>query len=176
MRLDSNGQQGDFPCNLERGTYVSYSKGTYNRCNFCSHLFFGASCSSSHLVHLRWFCHITGRDAFPCTGYQAQSRNISKDNGRDLLRATYQIFNQNSFFKLIAFPLLMKRLMGNLIDFNVPYADLFKTKVTEISQQARAVLGLEESASIEKYPSVRSLLRFFPGPLTIATCRDGTPG
>ncbi|KAL4201610.1 hypothetical protein AMTRI_Chr02g217050 [Amborella trichopoda] len=64
------------------------------------------------------------------------------------------------------FAFLVKRLIYNLLDFNVLCADLFKMKVTEIAQHARAVLDLEESTSIEKYPSIRPLLNFFLGPLT----------
>ncbi|KAL4179658.1 hypothetical protein AMTRI_Chr13g88390 [Amborella trichopoda] len=62
----------------------------------------------------------------------------------------------------------MKKMMDNLIDFDIPCADLLKTKVTEVAQQAREVLDLEESTSIKKYPSIRPLLRYFLGPLTVA--------
>ncbi|KAL4189032.1 hypothetical protein AMTRI_Chr08g163490 [Amborella trichopoda] len=62
---------------------------------------------------------------------------------------------------------LVKRLIDNLLDFDVPCADLFKAKVINMAHKAREVLYLEESASIEEYPSIRPLLRFFPGPLTI---------
>ncbi|KAL4191098.1 hypothetical protein AMTRI_Chr07g27960 [Amborella trichopoda] len=66
-------------------------------------------------------------------------------------------------------PFLAKRLTDNLLDFKVPYVNLFKTKVTKMDRQAREVLSLEEYVSIEKYPSIRSLLKFIPGPLTITS-------
>ncbi|KAL4198996.1 hypothetical protein AMTRI_Chr03g48900 [Amborella trichopoda] len=70
------------------------------------------------------------------------------------------------------YPFLAKSLINNLMDFNVPCVDLFKKKVTEIAQEAKATMDLEELASIEKYPSIRPLLKFFHRPLTLCkiTC------
>ncbi|KAL4192852.1 hypothetical protein AMTRI_Chr06g196330 [Amborella trichopoda] len=91
---------------------------------------------------------------FPVQVTRLNCRNVSADNGHDLLRAAYQLFSWATFFEQIMFPFLAKRLMDNLLDFNVPYVDL-------------AVLDLEELASIEKYPSIRPLLKFFPKPLIV---------
>ncbi|KAL4196620.1 hypothetical protein AMTRI_Chr04g247110 [Amborella trichopoda] len=38
-------------------------------------------------------------------------RNVSVDNGRDLLRASYQLFSCASLFELIMFPSLVKKLI-----------------------------------------------------------------
>ncbi|KAL4192794.1 hypothetical protein AMTRI_Chr06g173740 [Amborella trichopoda] len=71
---------------------------------------------------------------FPAQVTKLNRRNIFTDNGSDLLRAAYKIFGRASFFDLVMFPFLGKRMIDNLLDLNVPCADLFKTKVTDIAQ------------------------------------------
>ncbi|KAL4201631.1 hypothetical protein AMTRI_Chr02g259550 [Amborella trichopoda] len=60
---------------------------------------------------------------FPTQVIKLNCRIVSADNGRDLLSAAYQLFSWASFFELIMFPFLAKRLMDNLQDFNVPCVD-----------------------------------------------------
>ncbi|KAL4191043.1 hypothetical protein AMTRI_Chr07g27650 [Amborella trichopoda] len=70
---------------------------------------------------------------FPAQLTRHNCRNVFADNRRDLLRAAYQHFNRASLFDLIMFPSLAKRLIDNLLDFKVPCANLFETKVTEMA-------------------------------------------
>ncbi|KAL4204218.1 hypothetical protein AMTRI_Chr01g131020 [Amborella trichopoda] len=64
-------------------------------------------------------------------------------------------------------PFFVKKLMTNIIDFNVPGADLLKGKLELTDHWAREVLEVADLASIEKNPSIASLLRFFYGPRLI---------
>ncbi|KAL4183129.1 hypothetical protein AMTRI_Chr11g153670 [Amborella trichopoda] len=72
--------------------------------------------------------------SFPTQLTRLNHRNVSIDNGHDLLRVAYQLFSQASLFELIMFPSLAKRLIDNLLDFEVPCTDLLKTKVTEMAR------------------------------------------
>ncbi|KAL4199103.1 hypothetical protein AMTRI_Chr03g49560 [Amborella trichopoda] len=61
---------------------------------------------------------------FPTQLTRLNHRNVFTDNGHDLLRAAYQLFSLASLFELIMFPSLVKRLIDNLLDFEVPCANL----------------------------------------------------
>ncbi|KAL4194940.1 hypothetical protein AMTRI_Chr05g70960 [Amborella trichopoda] len=69
-----------------------------------------------------------------------------------------------SFSKLVTLPFLAKKLTNNLTNLNVPCAGLLKEKLVVTTRWVKEVLDLEELASIEKNPSIRLLLRFYPGP------------
>ncbi|KAL4181347.1 hypothetical protein AMTRI_Chr12g270740 [Amborella trichopoda] len=124
--------------------------------------------NSRQVIHpFDWHTHRGLVMAYVRLPFPDQVKRLNRHNsdictmeiGRDLLRATYQLFSHALFSELAMFPFFVKKLMKNLTDFNVPCTGLFGKKMETIVHWAREVLEIEDLVSTKKNPSIALLLK-----------------